>query len=87
MRDAMTNLGIMEPVREALRRLNVDLGDLIDPNPTRRWAMAAWPARGVLHGVDGDGVIPAYGYGIRYANGMFRQEMSEGCRSNCPRTG
>jgi starch phosphorylase len=28
--------------------------------------------------------IPAYGYGIRYANGMFRQEMSEGWQVELP---
>src|SRR4051794_22852070 len=33
MRDAMSNIGIMEPVRAALKNLNVDLGNLIDLEP------------------------------------------------------
>jgi starch phosphorylase len=33
MRDAMSNIGMMEPVREALKPLNVDLDDLIALEP------------------------------------------------------
>ncbi len=29
-RDAMSNIGLMEPVKQALKNLNVDLGDLIN---------------------------------------------------------
>ena len=82
MRDAMNNLGLMESVRE--RRLNVDLGDLIDPSPTRRSAMAAWAARRVLPRSMSTLNIPAYGYGIRYVHGLFRQEMSEGWQVELP---
>lgn len=31
--------------------------------------------------------VPAYGYGIRYVNGMFRQEISTAGRWNCPKPG
>jgi starch phosphorylase len=85
MRDAMNNFGIMEPVREALRRLNVDLGDLIDLEPDAalgngglgRLAACFMESMATLQ-------IPAYGYGIRYAHGMFRQEMSEGWQVELP---
>jgi starch phosphorylase len=30
--------------------------------------------------------VPAYGYGIRYVNGMFRQEMSDGWQVELPET-
>ncbi|HQZ13916.1 MAG TPA: glycogen/starch/alpha-glucan phosphorylase [Devosia sp.] len=85
MRDAMTNLGIMDPVREALKRLNVDLGDLLDLEPDAalgngglgRLAACFMESMATVE-------IPAYGYGIRYQNGMFRQEMSEGWQVELP---
>src|SRR3546814_12100078 len=30
--------------------------------------------------------VPAYGYGIRYVNGMFRQEISDGWQVELPET-
>jgi starch phosphorylase len=85
MRDAMNNIGIMEPLREALRRLNVDLGDLINLEPDAalgngglgRLAACFMESMATLQ-------IPAYGYGIRYEHGMFRQEMSEGWQVELP---
>ena len=85
MRDAMTNIGLMEPVRQALKNLNVDLGDLINLEPDAalgngglgRLAACFMDSMSTLK-------IPAYGYGIRYANGMFRQEMSEGWQVELP---
>jgi starch phosphorylase len=85
MRDAMTNIGIMEPVRQALKNLNVDLGNLLNLEPDAalgngglgRLAACFMDSMSTLK-------IPAYGYGIRYANGMFRQEMSEGWQVELP---
>ncbi|HHY48716.1 MAG TPA: glycogen/starch/alpha-glucan phosphorylase, partial [Alphaproteobacteria bacterium] len=85
MRDAMNNLGLMDNVREALRRLNVDLGDLIDLEPDAalgngglgRLAACFLESMSTLN-------IPAYGYGIRYVHGLFRQEMSEGWQVELP---
>ncbi|MBI4920287.1 MAG: glycogen/starch/alpha-glucan phosphorylase [Devosia nanyangense] len=85
MRDAMSNIGIMEPVRAALKNFNVDLGDLINLEPDAalgngglgRLAACFMDSMSTLK-------IPAYGYGIRYANGMFRQEMSEGWQVELP---
>jgi starch phosphorylase len=87
LRDAMNNIGIMEPVREALKRLNVDLGDLADLEPDAalgngglgRLAACFLESMASLN-------LAAYGYGIRYANGMFRQEMSEGWQVELPET-
>jgi glycogen phosphorylase len=85
MRDAMNNLGLMEAVREALTRLNVDLGDLIDLEPDAALGNGGLGrlAACFLESMSTVG-IPAYGYGIRYANGMFRQEMSEGWQVELP---
>ncbi len=85
MRDAMSNIGIMDPVRAALKGLNVDLGDLLSLEPDAalgngglgRLAACFLNSMSTLK-------IPAYGYGIRYANGMFRQEMSEGWQVELP---
>jgi starch phosphorylase len=85
MRDAMSNIGLMEPVRQALKGLNVDLGDLINLEPDAalgngglgRLAACFMDSMATLQ-------IPAYGYGIRYQNGMFRQEMSEGWQVELP---
>ena len=85
MRDAMHNLGLMDPVRQALKNLKVDLGDLVNLEPDAalgngglgRLAACFLESMSSLK-------IPAYGYGIRYANGMFRQEMSEGWQVELP---
>ncbi|MBS3847663.1 glycogen/starch/alpha-glucan phosphorylase [Devosia sp. BSSL-BM10] len=85
MRDAMSNVGLMEPVRDALRNLNVDLGDLIDLEPDAalgngglgRLAACFLESMSTVK-------IPAYGYGIRYVHGLFRQEMSEGWQVELP---
>ena len=85
MRDAMSNIGIMDEVRQALKNLNVDLGDLINLEPDAalgngglgRLAACFMDSMATLK-------IPAYGYGIRYENGMFRQEMSEGWQVELP---
>jgi starch phosphorylase len=85
MRDAMNNIGLMEAVREALKRLNVELGDLINLEPDAalgngglgRLAACFMESMATTQ-------IPAYGYGIRYVNGMFRQELSEGWQVELP---
>ncbi|HVY50307.1 MAG TPA: glycogen/starch/alpha-glucan phosphorylase [Devosia sp.] len=85
MRDAMSNIGLMEPVRQALRNFNVDLGELLNLEPDAalgngglgRLAACFMDSMSTLK-------IPAYGYGIRYQNGMFRQEMSEGWQVELP---
>ncbi|HEV7718910.1 MAG TPA: glycogen/starch/alpha-glucan phosphorylase [Arsenicitalea sp.] len=85
MRDAMSNIGLMEPVRDALKSLNVDLGDLIDLEPDAalgngglgRLAACFLESMSSLK-------LPAYGYGIRYVHGLFRQEMSEGWQVELP---
>jgi starch phosphorylase len=85
MRDAMSNIGLMEPVRDALTRLGVDLGDLITLEPDAALGNGGLGrlAACFLESMSSIG-IPAYGYGIRYAHGLFRQEMSEGWQVELP---
>ncbi len=85
MRDAMSNIGVMEPVRAALKNFNVDLDELINLEPDAalgngglgRLAACFMESMATVQ-------IPAYGYGIRYAHGLFRQEMSEGWQVELP---
>jgi starch phosphorylase len=85
MRDAMSNIGVMEHVRAALKNFNVDLGDLINLEPDAalgngglgRLAACFMESMATVD-------IPAYGYGIRYVHGLFRQELSEGWQVELP---
>lgn len=85
MRDAMSNIGLVEPVKQALKNFNVDLGDLINLEPDAalgngglgRLAACFMESMATVQ-------IPAYGYGIRYVHGLFRQEMSEGWQVELP---
>ncbi|MGE0006249.1 MAG: glycogen/starch/alpha-glucan phosphorylase [Parvibaculaceae bacterium] len=85
LRDAMSNLGLVEPVTQALQSLNVDL-DLIEELE----ADAALGNGGLgrlaacfmesMASVD----IPAYGYGIRYQHGLFKQKIKDGQQIEVP---
>ena len=85
MRDAVSNLGMMEPVREALASFNVDLDELIEREPDAalgngglgRLAACFLESMSTIK-------VPAYGYGIRYVHGLFRQEMSDGWQVELP---
>ncbi|TGQ51291.1 glycogen/starch/alpha-glucan phosphorylase [Mesorhizobium sp. M1C.F.Ca.ET.193.01.1.1] len=87
MRDAFSNLDLMENMREALASLGVDL-DLIaglEPDAALgngglgRLAACFMESMATVD-------IPAHGYGIRYANGMFRQEIHDGWQVELPET-
>lgn len=87
MRDAFSNLGLMDNMREALASLGVDL-DLIaalEPDAALgngglgRLAACFMESMATVD-------IPAHGYGIRYANGMFRQEIHDGWQVELPET-
>ncbi|OQM75171.1 glycogen/starch/alpha-glucan phosphorylase [Manganibacter manganicus] len=87
MRDAFCNLGLMEAMREALASLDVDI-DLIarlEPDAALgngglgRLAACFMESMATLD-------IPAHGYGIRYVNGMFRQEIQDGWQVELPET-
>ncbi len=85
MRDAMSNIGVMEHVRAALKNFNVDLGDLINLEPDAALGNGGLGrlAACFMESMATVG-IPAYGYGIRYVHGLFRQELSEGWQVELP---
>ncbi|WP_428980979.1 glycogen/starch/alpha-glucan phosphorylase [Lichenibacterium dinghuense] len=85
MFDALTNLGLTETMREALSGLGVDLDRLREVEPDAalgngglgRLAACFMESMATL-------AVPAYGYGIRYENGLFRQVVKDGWQQEYP---
>jgi starch phosphorylase len=85
LRDAMSNLDLMEPMEQALVGLGVDLDEIetLEPDAALgngglgRLAACFMESMATLQ-------IPAYGYGIRYVHGLFKQEIREGAQVEMP---
>jgi starch phosphorylase len=77
--DAMVNLGLFEKVRDVLEAEGIDLADVIEDEPDAalgngglgRLAACFLESMSTLQ-------CPAYGYGIRYEHGLFRQKFEGG---------
>ena len=85
LRDAISNLGLMEPVRQALGRFDVNLDEIIELEPDAALGNGGLGrlAACFMESMSTVG-IPAYGYGIRYVHGLFRQELAEGWQVELP---
>ncbi|WP_425231186.1 glycogen/starch/alpha-glucan phosphorylase [Sphingomonas sp.] len=85
LRDALANLDLTGKIAEALRSLGVDLGEIEEIEPDAalgngglgRLAACFMESLATLD-------LPAYGYGIRYVNGMFRQRIDDGWQVELP---
>ena len=85
MLDALNNLGLTDAMREALHGLGVDLDALREIEPDAalgngglgRLAACFMESMATL-------AVPAYGYGIRYENGLFRQVVKDGWQQEYP---
>jgi starch phosphorylase len=83
--DSLTNLGLLATMREALAGLGVDLDTLQDLEPDAalgngglgRLAACFMESMATL-------AVPAYGYGIRYNHGLFRQKIKNGWQQELP---
>jgi starch phosphorylase len=83
--DTLGNLGITETAREALAELGVDLEEIrtIEPDQALgngglgRLAACFMESMASLQ-------LPAYGYGIRYHHGLFKQHISDGWQHEVP---
>lgn len=83
--DSLSNIGIAEPMRAALADLGVDLDKLrsIEPDAALgngglgRLAACFMESMATLS-------VAAYGYGIRYDNGLFRQVIKDGWQKEYP---
>ncbi len=77
--DTMLNLGMTDVCRAALADLNIDLDDILQEEPD---AALGNGGLGRLAACFMDSMstlgIAAFGYGIRYEHGLFRQHIAEG---------
>jgi starch phosphorylase len=86
-RDAISNLGLLEEVRDALQSLGVDVDLIASLEPDAalgngglgRLAACFMESMATVD-------IPAYGYGIRYVHGLFRQQIADGWQVELPET-
>lgn len=87
LRDSLSNLGVMEEIDAALKSLGVELSFIKEIEPDAalgngglgRLAACFMESLASLN-------LPAYGYGIRYVNGMFRQRIDDGWQVELPET-
>ncbi|PTM94313.1 glycogen phosphorylase [Mycoplana dimorpha] len=87
MRDAMTNIGLMDEMREALASLGVDIDVIAELEPDAalgNGGLGRLAACFIESMATTD--VPAYGYGIRYVHGLFRQELADGWQVELPET-
>ena len=87
MRDALSNMGLTREMGQALRFHGLDLAELEDLEPDAALGNGGLGRLAAcfmesLASLD----IPAYGYGIRYVNGMFRQRIDDGWQVELPET-
>jgi starch phosphorylase len=87
MRDALSNMGLTREMAQALREHGLDLATLEELEPDAALGNGGLGRLAAcfmesLASLD----IPAYGYGIRYVNGMFRQRIDDGWQVELPET-
>ena len=87
LRDALSNLGLTQEMEQALRDHGLDLARLEELEPDAALGNGGLGRLAAcfmesLASLD----IPAYGYGIRYVNGMFRQRIKDGWQVELPET-
>jgi len=87
MRDAVSNMELLDEMQQALTSLGIDIDVIAELEPDAalgngglgRLAACFMESMATVD-------VPAYGYGIRYVNGMFRQEISDGWQVELPET-
>ncbi len=87
LRDAISNLGLAREMEQALRTYGLELSALEELEPDAALGNGGLGRLAAcfmesLASLD----IPAYGYGIRYVNGMFRQRIDDGWQVELPET-
>ena len=85
MRDAASNLEMLDNLNAALKKLDVDLDVIAELEPDAALGNGGLGRLAAcfmesMASVD----VPAYGYGIRYENGLFRQEFQNGWQVELP---
>ena len=87
LRDTIANLGRTREVEQALAELGVDLSEIEELEPDAALGNGGLGRLAAcfmesLASMD----LPAFGYGIRYINGMFRQRIEDGRQVELPET-
>lgn len=87
LRDALSNMGLTREIEQALCAHGLDLAQLEELEPDAALGNGGLGRLAAcfmesLASLD----IPAYGYGIRYVNGMFRQRIDDGWQVELPET-
>ena len=87
LRDALSNLGCTREMEAALRTHGLDLARVEELEPDAALGNGGLGRLAAcfmesLASLD----IPAFGYGIRYINGMFRQRIDDGWQIELPET-
>ncbi len=87
LRDTIVNLGRTREVEQALAELGVDLSEIEELEPDAALGNGGLGRLAAcfmesLASMD----LPAFGYGIRYINGMFRQRIEDGRQVELPET-
>jgi starch phosphorylase len=87
LRDAISNLEMAEQLRTALTELGVSLDVIAELEPDAALGNGGLGRLAAcfmesMSSVD----IPAYGYGIRYAHGLFSQDIRDGWQVEFPET-
>ena len=87
LRDALSNMGMTRQLELALREHGHELADLeeLEPDAALGNGGLGRLAACFMESLASLG-IPAYGYGIRYVNGMFRQRIDDGWQVELPET-
>jgi len=85
LRDAMNNLELTGAFTEALKGLDVDIDlvEAMEPDAALGNGGLGRLAACFMESMASLG-IPAYGYGIRYNHGLFRQKMKDGWQVELP---
>ena len=85
LRDAMNNLELTQGLTQALAELNVDIDFIreLEPDAALGNGGLGRLAACFMESMSSIGV-PAYGYGIRYDHGLFRQAIEDGAQMEYP---
>ena len=85
LRDCISNMQLMPEVQEALQKLGVELEDarMAEPDAALGNGGLGRLAACFMESMSSLG-IPAFGYGIRYDHGLFRQQIHQGWQHEAP---
>ncbi|WP_374530344.1 glycogen/starch/alpha-glucan phosphorylase [Novosphingobium sp.] len=87
LRDALSNMGLTREMEQALAAQGIDIAAIEELEPDAALGNGGLGRLAAcfmesLASLD----VPAYGYGIRYVNGMFRQRIDDGWQVELPET-